>query len=992
MSKRLLLTLFSAATLAGAAARINSPLPGGYMARSAEMYRQHNYNGCIDQLSQVSRDALTDEERCSADWLMAEARFALDGAAAKPHYLAFLAAWPYSLHRQEALMRIGDCLFESDYAGALRAYGLVERSALPADRAEELDYRMGYCLLKLGDYDKALPLFNSLTRTKTYGAAARFYCAYIAYAHGDYTMAERLFKQCDTSAAPGDMADYYLAQIYFIDGDYRRTVSTVRTLLRRSTVKPQFAAEANRLAGESLYQLGDASAAIPYLKKYIAATDSPELSTLYILGISQYNQGEYRDAVNSFTPVAAVADAMGQSASLYIGQALMKLGDNAAALLAFDKALRMDFDAGVKEAACYNYAVAKFSGGNIPFVSSVAVFEDFLRQYPDSRYAPEVQQYIVDGYMTDRDYDRALQSIERMKNPSPRVLAAKQKVLYNLGASALVAGNPTTALVHLTEADRLAAHDAAVAAEVKLLIGEAAYRTGDYGRSRAALDAFIAKAKRNNPNLPLARYDLGYTDFAQKRYTEAAASFGKVADAPGSLPAAVVADTYNRLGDISYYASDFAKARGFYDRAYATDPSAGDYALFQTAMMKGFARDHKGKIADLDRLAQEFPGSSLLADAMLETSASYIQLRDNASAIATYRRLVDSYPNTAQGRQGYLEMAITLLNAGKRGEAVSAYRDIISLYPTSGEAAEAAVQFKRLAAEDGTLDQYMAFVNSVPGAPGIDVAEVEQLSFEAAEKEWLTSGSTARLRSYAEAYPTGAYTARALSTLLEDARLKGDAALTAEYAAALVGRFPDNGLSEPAYVITATQLYDDGETEAALEAWQALRTRASSAQNLAAANAGIMRAARDLGDYAAVASAADAILASSAGGSEYKNEAVFSKGLALSASGKREEARGLWQSISGITDDLYGAKSAYFLAQSLYDDNQADKALEAVEALNNSGTPHSYWLARGFILLSDIYASQGKEFEAREYLNALRDNYPGSESDIFMMIQSRLNK
>lgn len=47
-------------------------------------------------------------------------------------------------------------------------------------------------------------------------------------------------------------------------------------------------------------------------------------------------------------------------------------------------------------------------------------------------------------------------------------------------------------------------------------------------------------------------------------------------------------------------------------------------------------------------------------------------------------------------------------------------------------------------------------------------------------------------------------------------------------------------------------------------------------------------------------------------------------------------------------------------------------------------------MARGFILLSDVYARQGKTFEAREYLNALRANYPGTESDIFDMIDTRL--
>ncbi|MDE7458668.1 MAG: tetratricopeptide repeat protein, partial [Muribaculaceae bacterium] len=160
---------------------------------------------------------------------------------------------------------------------------------------------------------------------------------------------------------------------------------------------------------------------------------------------------------------------------------------------------------------------------------------------------------------------------------------------------------------------------------------------------------------------------------------------------------------------------------------------------------------------------------------------------------------------------------------------------------------------------------------------------------------------------------------------------------------------------------------------------------------LNAARAGIMRAARDLGNYEALAAAAAALLASSTIGSEDKNEAIFSKALALSETGNAGEARQLWESISPMTDDLYGAKSALYLAQSYFDTGMTDKAKTAVEALTGSGTPHSYWLAKGFILLSDIYASEGKTFEAREYLNALRENYPGNEADIFMMIDSRLS-
>lgn len=991
MNKRFLIPLLAAAAVMPLQAQINSPSADGYLCRGTEMFADCNYNGCLDQLSHIDRSSLSESERESVDWLTAEASFAISGAGAKSHFVAFLSMYPYSLHRYQALMRIGDCLFETSYAEALRVYNKVDRSCLTVDAAEDLDYHKAYCELHLADFNSADAAFGRLTGSSRYGNAARFYRAYIAYAEGRYDEARRLFALVDSTKAPGDMADYYLAQIYYLDGDYQKTVTMARNLLRRSGIAPGFVAEANRLAGESLYQLGDASVAVSYLKKYVNAVESPELSSLYILGVSRYGLGEYEEAIEILQPVSRLNDAMGQSASLYIGQALMKTGDKDAALLAFDKALKMTFDEGVREAAYYNYAVAKFSGANIPFGSSVATFEDFLQRYPDSRYAPDVQQYIVEGYMTDRNYDRALSSINRMSHPSRRVLAAKQKVLYNLGASALASGNAVTALTYLREADGLAKHDAALAAEVKLLLGEALYRTGDYKASVNELRAFISKAAKNNVNLPLARYDLGYSYFAQKDYKNAADAFRSVIASPGDLGTVVIADVYNRLGDVSYYASDFSAAEASYDKAFAANQAAGDYALFQKALMKGYARDHKGKIAGLKRLAEEFPSSTLLADALLEMTASYIQLGDNASAIDTYHRLVAAYPNTTQGRQGYLQLALTLLNDGKRSDAIASYRDIITLYPTSEEAREACEQLKRLAAEDGTLNEYVAFINSVTGAPRIDVAEVERLSFEAGEKAWLKNGDTKQLIRYNEQYPAGAYRPHSLAYLLEDATAKGtDKAVI--YAAALVSEYPDNSLTENAYFIVAADRYNKGKTEEALAAWQALEARASSSHNLNAARAGIMRAARDLGDYKLVGQAADALLASSTIGSEDKNEAIFSKALARAAVGDNDEATRLWASIAAMTDDLYGAKSAFYLAQNYFDKGDNARARETVEALTASGTPHSYWLARGFILLSDIYAAEGKAFEAREYLNALRDNYPGNESDIFMMIDTRLNK
>ena len=196
------------------------------------------------------------------------------------------------------------------------------------------------------------------------------------------------------------------------------------------------------------------------------------------------------------------------------------------------------------------------------------------------------------------------------------------------------------------------------------------------------------------------------------------------------------------------------------------------------------------------------------------------------------------------------------------------------------------------------------------------------------------------------------------------------------FATEIVEKYPDSRLAENALMVKATAEHNLGRGGDALRTWSQLESRASSPQTLNAARTGIMRVARDLGDQQRVIEAADALLASSTLGSEERSEAQFSRALALDLSGKGDQARAIWEELAPNTDNLYGAKSAYYLAQSYFDDKKTAEAQTRVNALIDSATPHTYWLARGFILLSDIYAAQGKTFESREYLKSLKENYP----------------
>lgn len=999
--KRLLI-IFSALSLfavLNVGAQINAVDNAGYMARAKAMFTDENFVGCIDQLSHINRESLTSECREEADWLLAQSAYRTgEYRASMSYFRGFLATYPESPRRMQALKRIGDCLFGAgNYERALKVYQRVDSGALTSDLAETMAYRIAYCKLQLGDYAGARQGFESLSRNSVWGNASRFYLGYLDYQQRDYDKALANFRTVNTSSMPGMMADYYLSQIYFLKGEYGKAISTARALLRRdgNLVEPSYLNETRRVLGESLYRTGQRAEGLEYLRKYLADTDTPELTALYIVGVDEYDKGNYSEAVELLQPVSAslydsANEAMAQSAYLYIGQALYRDGNKDGALLAFDAALKSDADKAVKEAAYYNYAVAKFSGGNIPFGSSVATFEDFLNKYPSGQYSESVQEYLVNGYLADDDLEKSLAGLNRIPQPSAKVQKAKQQVLYRLGAKAVSARDLDKASNYLAKAEELSRYDSRTAAETSLLIGEVEMLKGNHGSAAERFSQYLSLGGQQAPNRDYALYSLGYAEFGLKKYEDAKKSFISVLELTDDNE--LKADILNRLGDISYYASNFKDAEEYYKKSYALIPESGDYALFQQALMSGYSRDYKTKENLLEQFRAKYPQSTLMPDALLEETEALLHLNKPARAVSLYEILTQDYASTSQGRQGYLQMALTLLNMGKKNEGVAAYKEVIRRYPTSEEAVQAANFLKNIYMNDGRAEEFLAFMESVEGAPVPDAAEVEIMTFEAAEKDLTVNGKTVRMEKYVAEYPGGTRVARAYELLMEAAEQSGNRPKSYEYAKTIVARFPNHSSAEKALIIKAQEEYNLGRGNAALASWEELEKKASTPERVNTARVGIMRIALDLGDTERVLAVTETILATSTIDADTKSEATFVRAIALNEAGKTAEARKLWKSLSSKTDNLYGAKSAYYLGESQYEAKEYDAAMKTAQALTSSGTPHKYWLARGFILMSDIFAAQGKEFEAKEYLRALKENYPGSESDIFEMIDSRLKK
>ena len=992
MRKLLATTAIATVTALTAVAGVNSPTTEGYHQRAIDMYNDANYVGCTDQMRYVKKNNPTASELEDADYYIAMSSMHLNKGEAEALIKYFMWRYPSSARIAEMHLTLGNLYMASErYGEALKELNTIEAKSLDRSSNERYEASRAFCLLKQGDYDLAEPIYRRLAHSKEYADEARFYEGYIAYVKKDYSKAANLFKKCDKGKDPGNMADYYLAQIYYLNGDYSQAASTARRLYNDESVDASFRYEAMRVAGESYYQLDNLAEALPLLRNYVANTATPLPTTLYILGVTEYREGNYDEAIKNLTPAIDFDNAMGQSANLFIGQSMMKQANYSGAMIAFDRALRMIHDNNVREAAFYNYAVAKTEGGKIPFGNSVATFEEFLTTFPNSQYAEQVREYLISGYMTDNNYSAALTAINQLKQPSEKILAAKQQVLYALGSREVMAGNNAEAIKHLTEAVKLKSHNANTAAESELWLGEAYYATGNYENAQKSYANAMSGNRLSAANKATALYGIGYSCFRQGDSEKASQYFNDFISAKPAPTNALKADALNRIADHYYSKKEFSKAAATYNDAYIANPTAGDYALLSRARMNGYDGNYKNKVDLLQKFIKEFPKSSMLPQAYIELGEGYAQLGNSDRSIEAYSVVASRYSNSAYGRQANLLLALAYLNENDKSQAIATYKQLISNAPGSEEAVQASENLKQLMANDGQLDEYVSFINSVPGATPVNASDVENAAFVAAERDYLRKGLTAKLTDYLNRFPQGASRAIALGYVIDASSTAGDNDATVKYASELVEKYPDNNLVPSALKAKAEALAAQSKGELALATYEQLSVTASTPEMLNEAQLGIMRTARDLGQYQRAIDAATAITASSTPSTQQRAEAEFTHADALYNIGDTTNALAKWSELSNNINDIYGTRALFRIAQAQFDNNNLAEARKSAEALIDSDTPHNYWLARGFILISDINRAEGNTFEADQYLISLRDNYPGTETDIFKMIDDRLN-
>lgn len=988
MKRSIFFMLFASIGLVATAQTINKER---LIDECQRLYSDGEYTTALSLLEKLDIKELDKEKKQEAELLIALNTYETDALAGRSLMLQYLAYYPESAQHELLNCYIAQSYYHTgEYAKACAKFEECELKELTPKQQEAATLYYALSLINTGNEGAAENLLRNLSLTsKEYAIDATFHLAVIDYDRNELDAAYEGFKSLEQNDKYYLEVPYYLAGIFIKRGEYDRALNIAERFIKDHGTKMQ-GIRMHQIQGAAHFVREDYDKAAEALATYVNNYHSPQRIAMYQLGKSLYEIDHYDEAMRMLIISADGDDAIAQNSLLHIGLIHLDNDNIKDARLVLGRAAGMRYDDNVREEALYNYAMCIHETNYSPFGESVKTFEQFINDYPKSRHADKVAEFLAQEYNNTHNYDIALQSINKINTPTPMILEAKQKLLYRMGVQEFINGNMDDAINYMDQSLELGKYNSKTKGNALFWKGEALFRKGDMSGARNCYGQALAIDDIENRR---AVYGIGYTYFKEGRYDEARSEFERFTKVASKEGYDLLADTYCRIADCHFYQRGFDQAEEFYTKSIKSYKPDADYALYRLAQIQGLKNNKEESIATLKKLVSNYPNSPHTEQALYELGRSYIKQELFPEAINVYDKLIADFPHSETSRRAATERAMIYNAMGDSERAITAYMEIIELYPNSEEAQVAMQDLKSICVDRGKVDFYTAFMANKNSMQSINTSEIDTLAYTSAEKIYGRgdlNGAKAAFDDYLANYPEGAfrlnsYYYKGLISYKQDNEEEALACFTEAL------KYPDNKYREEAMVMAAGIHYGRMDFENAIPLYKQLAAQSKNEGRRNSALTRILHAYIELNDHNGIVQYATKIEQNSNMSPEMKREAIFCRAKAYLALGDNDNAIDDLDLLAEDTRTKEGAEAKYLVAQSLFDDGDYKFCEDEINEFIEMSTPHTYWMARTFILLADLYTVQGKTMEAKQYLLSLQNNYD-CEDDIAEMITERLSK
>ena len=961
--------------------------------KAKELYLSRNYISALNEFEHIaSVSGENSDVRAEAMFYKAMCGLKLDNTNAEEQVAEFMRRFPESSYRNRALFEQAIYQFEKKkYSAVLKTLSDLNRLQLTKDELARYYYMRGFSYFEQEKMDAAATDFTEIKEGKSlYAAPAQYYFGHIHYLKGNYEAALQEFNRLRKNPVFEKVIPFYISQIYYKQGKYREVVDYTTSFI--NTVPPDQQPELARILGDSFFRLGEFKEAIQYLEFYLSDKNNRGREENYMLGYCYYLNGSEAKAIPHLEIAARGKDELAQNAYYHLADCYVANNDKNKARQAFEAASEFDFDAKIKEDALFNYAKITYELSYSPFNETIKAFDKYIALYPNSERNDVAYDYLVKVYMSTSNYRDAMASIENIKVKSPSVKKAYQRVAYYRALEGFNNLDYRGAIENFDKSIDAGDFNKNFRALALFWKAEANYRLGDYSQAITGYNGFIkSPGAFSLPEFKTAHYDLAYAYFQTKDYAGASDFFRKFLNLENDLRSEKVADANNRLGDCYFLNRDYAQAISSYDRSLRLNLYDADYALFQKALCLGLQRDNQAKIRALQLLVQNYPKSSYQDDALFELGRTYERLNQSLLAIGYYKDLTSKFPQSNFLNKALVQLGLVHYNSKDYQAAIGYYKQVVDRSPNSPETQAALAGIKNCYVEMNDVDSYFAYTGNLGAGVRVSVSEQDSLTYQAAERLYMTRDTKAKgqFERYLSQFPNGSFVLNSQFYLAEIFYAEGafSRAITGyEYVIAQ----PNNTFTEVALSKAAGLQYNAANYAKALTYFERYAVLSNSGNNLQDARIGIMRCQYQLANYQACIEAANKVLAFEKVSEIQKRETNYKLAMSHYKMGNKDAAFPILRQLSSDTNSAEGAEAKFLVADILFGRQKLKEAETEIMDFIDKNSPHQFWLAKSFLLLSDIYLKNGDEFQAKHTLKSIEENYPEKNDGILTEAQRKI--
>ncbi|MBL6658007.1 MAG: tetratricopeptide repeat protein [Flavobacteriales bacterium] len=926
-------------------------------------------------------DAFQDCESASdenIEWIQyQQSRCALElfNDEAEIRFEDYLSNYPHGKYRNKSFLALSKIHFRNkEYDKAIAKLNMVDVFDLDFEDEAMYYFRLGYSYFITGKYDEAKIFFFDINKIKfTYSDLTTYCLGHMAYEEGNYATALKEFNKLMETPKLGVISKYYITHIYYYQHQYEELIDFAKPLLEAS-YNPSRDSELARLIGSAYYALDDYESSVSYMQKYLQ-NNSLNRFEQYQLAISYFELGQFDESIKHFENILLEEDSLSQFAAHQLAKAYLNQNEKAQAINAFKYASEIDYDLDLKEDAAFNHVKLIFEQKNT-LEDAVSIIEYFIEDYPVSIHKSYVQNLLIKAYTSTKNYQSAIDKLSVLTDLTFEQQQVYQKLSYFLALENYLSGEHEVSIEWFKKSLKYPLNSALIARSY-FWMGEAYYQLGDYNKAIEEFNAFQFQDGAFSSNeYSESYYSLAFSYFQIKQYDNAIKWFRKYIKK--STDKNKLTDSYLRIGDSYFMTRKYNRAIEYYVLAEEKGTFDIDFSIFQQSTCYGLTNKQSKKRDVLTKLIAEFPTSIYHDDAILSLSSIYSNQGNLDKSVELLNDLIKNHPNSPLVKVALLNIGLNYYNDEKNELAVSNFKKVIEDYPNSTEAKEALIAFKNLSVEQGDVSSYFKYIDGLSDV-SVDVASKDSLSYEASENLYLNQKydkAALAFSNYLTNYEDPIFKLKAHYYKAECLYLNNPEDAIEDYL--MVLELPQNDFTERSLIRLSRIEFERGEYGTAAFHYNKLLSVAQDNNLIRESTLKLFTCYTKLGIKPSQFEFAEKLLQLEKLDVETKNKAKLVIANHYFEQSEYNIAKKEYDFVSQNNTSELGAEAKYQLAYLQFLAEDLDSCESTIYELSEKYYS-DYYVAKAFILLSDIYFEKENYFQSKATLQSIVDNYQGED-------------